>query len=152
MHGHAQRLSVVSCANTAEPIDLPFVLWTQVDRRKHKFNRVRQVAPMFPHVRAHWRHLANTIELSVCGGDTVLSQIIYLFIYLFITLTTCFLCVKLFCRLNRMATFELILCAISCPRSEGWRQYRIDPSRLGAYRAARSLLCFPSPHPCHILR
>jgi len=30
---------------------------------------------------AHWRHLANTIEPSVCGGDAVLCQI---------TLTTCF--------------------------------------------------------------
>jgi len=29
---------------------------------------------------AHWRHLANTIEPSVCGGDAVLCQI---------TLTTC---------------------------------------------------------------
>jgi len=25
----------VSCAQTAEPIDLPFGLWTRVDRRKH---------------------------------------------------------------------------------------------------------------------
>jgi len=40
----------------AEPIDLPFVFWTRVGRkRRHKFNRIRQVA--------HWRHLANTIEL-----------------------------------------------------------------------------------------
>jgi len=30
---------------------------------------------------AHWRHLANTIEPSVCGGDAVLCQI---------TLTTCY--------------------------------------------------------------
>jgi len=28
-----------------------------------QFNRIRQVAPMYPPVRAHWRHLANTIEL-----------------------------------------------------------------------------------------
>ena len=28
-----------------------------------RFNRIRQVAPMCPHERAHWRHLANTIEL-----------------------------------------------------------------------------------------
>jgi len=31
---------------------------------------------------AHWRHLANTIEPSVCGGDMALCQI---------TLTTCYL-------------------------------------------------------------
>ena len=29
---------------------------------------------------AHWRHLVNTIEPSVCGGDAALCQI---------TLTTC---------------------------------------------------------------
>jgi len=33
---------------TAEPIDLPFGLWTRVGRSMHKFNRIRQVAPMFP--------------------------------------------------------------------------------------------------------
>jgi len=51
----------VSCAEMAEPIDLPFGLWTRVGRRKHKFSHIRQVAPMCPHGRAHWRHRANTI-------------------------------------------------------------------------------------------
>jgi len=55
----------VSCAKTAEPIDLPFGLWTPLGRRMHKFNRIRQVAPMCPHCR----HLASRIEPSVCGGD-----------------------------------------------------------------------------------
>jgi len=32
-----------------------------VGQRKHEFNRIRQVAPMRPRGRAHWRHLANTI-------------------------------------------------------------------------------------------
>jgi len=59
----------------AEQIDLPFELWIRVGRRKHNFNRIRQVAPICPHWRAHWRHLANTIEQSVCGGDAVLCQI-----------------------------------------------------------------------------
>jgi len=63
----------VSCAKTAEPVDLPFGLWTRVGRRKHKFNRIHQVAPMRPHGRAHWRHLANTIEPPICCGDAVLS-------------------------------------------------------------------------------
>jgi len=31
----------VSCARTAEAIDLPFGLWTPVGRRMHKFNRIR---------------------------------------------------------------------------------------------------------------
>jgi len=58
----------VSFAKTAEPIDLPFTLWTQVGRKKHKFNRIRQVAPMCPHGRAHWHHLTNTIEQPVCAA------------------------------------------------------------------------------------
>jgi len=70
----------VSCAETAKPIHLPFGLWTRVGQRKHKFNRIHQVAPMCPHGRAHWRHLENTTEPSVCSGDAVLCQI---------TLTTC---------------------------------------------------------------
>jgi len=63
-----------------ELIGLPFRLWTLVGLRKHKFNRIRHMAPICPHGRAHWRHLANTIEPSICGGDAVLCQT---------TLTTC---------------------------------------------------------------
>ena len=47
-----------------------FGLWTLMGRRKHGFNRIRQVAPMCPHRRAHWRHLANTIEPFVCKRVT----------------------------------------------------------------------------------
>jgi len=36
---------------------------------------------MCPHGKAHCRHLANTTEQFVCGGDVVLCQI---------TLTTCY--------------------------------------------------------------
>ena len=73
----------MSCAETAELIDLPFGLWTRVGRRKHKFNRIRlwrKCALPCGHMWAHWRHVANTTEPSVCGGDAVLYQI---------TLTTC---------------------------------------------------------------
>jgi len=38
--------TAMSCAETAEMIDLPFGLWTQLGQRKHSFNRIRQVAPM----------------------------------------------------------------------------------------------------------
>jgi len=72
----------VNCAKTAESIDLPFGLWTRVGRRKHKFNRIRQVAPMCAHGRAYWRHMANTTEPSVCDDDVSLCQI---------TLTACFI-------------------------------------------------------------
>jgi len=41
--------------------------------KEHKFNRIRQVAPMClcPDERAHWRQLENTIEPSVYGGSAV---------------------------------------------------------------------------------
>ena len=35
----------MSCAKKAELIDLSFGLWTRLDRQKHEFNRIRQVAP-----------------------------------------------------------------------------------------------------------
>jgi len=70
-----QQLSAVSCTKTAEPINLSFWLWTQVGPRKHKFNRIRQVASICPDGRAHWRHLANTIKPSLCCGDASLRQI-----------------------------------------------------------------------------
>jgi len=77
----ARRRSAVSCTKMTQPIDLPFGLWTRVGRRKHKFNRIHQVAPLCPPTRAHWRNLANTIEPSVCGGHAALYQS---------TLTTCY--------------------------------------------------------------
>ena len=83
--------SAESCAKTAEPIDVSFMLWTRVGRRKHKFNHIHQVVPMCLHGRTHWRHLANALELSVRGGDAVLCQI---------TLAACS------CDLDRMLTAE----------------------------------------------
>jgi len=70
----------MSCAKMAELIDLLFGLWTRVGGMKQKFNRIRQVAPICLHGRAHWRNLASTTEPSVCGGDAALFQI---------TLTSC---------------------------------------------------------------
>jgi len=35
MPGHARRHSAMSCANMAEQIEMPFVLWTRVGPRKH---------------------------------------------------------------------------------------------------------------------
>ena len=43
-HCKVQRHSAVICAKTAEPIDVPFGLWTRIGRKKYKFNRIRQVA------------------------------------------------------------------------------------------------------------
>jgi len=46
-----------SCAKVAEPIEMPFGMWTRVCPRKH-------------YIRwgAHRRHLANTIELPMSDG------------------------------------------------------------------------------------
>jgi len=49
--------------------------------RKHKFNRIRQVALICPHGRAYWCNLTKTTEPSFCCSDAALCQI---------TLTTCF--------------------------------------------------------------
>jgi len=47
---------------------------------------------MCPPMWAHWRHLTNTIEPSICGGDAVLCQItliVWLLLLLFkVTLDT----------------------------------------------------------------
>jgi len=81
-----RSVTLVSPAKTAEPIEMPFVdsgapkeaqvqSYSSDGASMQNFNRIRQVAPMCRHGRAHWRHLANTIEPSVCGGDAVLCQI-----------------------------------------------------------------------------
>jgi len=51
--------TAVLCAKMAEPIEMPFRLWTRVGRMAC--------------IRwgAYWHNLANTIELSVCSGDEV---------------------------------------------------------------------------------
>jgi len=47
----------ISCTKMAEPMDMPFGLWTPIGPRKDVL-----------HGGAHWRNLANTTESSVCGG------------------------------------------------------------------------------------
>jgi len=51
----------VSCAETAELIDLLFGLWSRVGWKKHKFNCIRKVAPIctISIVFARWRQCAN---------------------------------------------------------------------------------------------
>ena len=46
----------------AESIEMPFGLLTWVGPRED----------VLLHRGAHWRHVANTIELSVCVGDAAL--------------------------------------------------------------------------------
>jgi len=49
---------IVSPAKTTEPIEMPFVVWTQMGPRKHVLDG-----------GAHWRNLTNTIEPSMWGGE-----------------------------------------------------------------------------------
>jgi len=51
-------LSAVSCAKTAEPIKMPFRMWTRVGPRKHVLDGV--------HFGATWRMLLNR---PCAGGD-----------------------------------------------------------------------------------
>jgi len=50
-------VTVVSPAKTAEPIEMPFKMWTRVGPKKRVLDG-----------SAHWRNMANTLEPSVCGG------------------------------------------------------------------------------------
>jgi len=64
VYGH----SVVTCAKTAELIvDLPFGLWTRVGLTKHKFNRIRPVAPTCPTIL--YRELRNKSSTVAEMGD-----------------------------------------------------------------------------------
>jgi len=50
-----RSVTLVSPAKTTQPIEMPFGLWTRMGPRNHG--------------GAYWRHLAYTIEPSVCGAD-----------------------------------------------------------------------------------
>jgi len=52
-------------------------LWTRVGRRMHKFNRIRQVAPMCSYRRTRCRHLSNSIEPSVFGNDAPYGKLLW---------------------------------------------------------------------------
>jgi len=57
-----RRQSAESCAKEAELVNLPFGLWAQEGRRKHKFNHIGHVAPMYPdgrYIGATWRIRLN---------------------------------------------------------------------------------------------
>jgi len=56
-------VTIVSPAKTAEPIEMPFGMWTRVGPRKYVLEKWGSWGG------AHWRNLANTIEPLMCGGD-----------------------------------------------------------------------------------
>jgi len=47
----------VRAVKTAEAVEMLFGIWTRVASRKHALGE-----------SAHWRHLANTIEPSMCAA------------------------------------------------------------------------------------
>jgi len=69
MPGHARQHSDVSCAKVAEPIDLPFGLWTRMGRREHKLKRSRQVAPIcgYTKSRPQGRTTHRLDDRILCG-------------------------------------------------------------------------------------
>jgi len=77
----------VSCAKTAEPIDLPFELWTGVGRNKHKFNHIRQVAPMCPSILT-WRIRLNRPSPSAMRPYVILFWPIVIIIIIIVNSTS----------------------------------------------------------------
>jgi len=65
-------LAAVSCAKTADPIEVSFAMWTQVGPRKHLLDR-----------GAHWRHMWIWLNRPHVAVMQLFCQI---------TLTTCFVC------------------------------------------------------------
>ena len=53
----------MSCAETAEAIEMSFRTWTPADSRKHVLDK-----------GTHWRHLTNTTESSMCGGAALTAS------------------------------------------------------------------------------
>jgi len=60
----------------AEPIEMLFGLWTWVGPRKHALGE-----------GAHCCHLANTTELSMCGGDAAFLSTYFDHLLLFFIIT-----------------------------------------------------------------
>jgi len=63
---HDEHSTPVNPAKTVKPVEMPFALWTHVGPRNHVLGGSWG---------ARWRHLTNTIKLSVLGGDAALCRI-----------------------------------------------------------------------------
>jgi len=77
-------VTLVSPAKTAEPIEIQFGLSARMGPRNRVLDgsllqvlRDVTMATVFVFYiwGIHWRHMANTTEPSVCGGDAALFQI-----------------------------------------------------------------------------
>ena len=62
----------MSSAKTAEPIEIPFGMWTQLGPRKH-VGPMKHVCIDGLQIGATWR--IPLIEQSMCGGDAAFCQI-----------------------------------------------------------------------------
>jgi len=71
----------------AEPIEMSFWMWIQMSPRKHALDG-----------GAHWRHLVNTIEPSMCGSDVAFFSN-YLLMFAIQSLVICYC---------RMTNYELL--------------------------------------------
>jgi len=60
-----QGLSAVSCAKSAETINMPFGMWIRVSQSKHVLDS-----------GAHFRNLANTTERSMNGGKAAYVKLL----------------------------------------------------------------------------
>jgi len=109
---------MVSCAETVESIDWPFGLWTRLGRRKHRLNRIPQVAPMCPHGRAHKTPPGEydwTVRLRRrCG---LMSSY---FDHLFNVITTC----DIKCLLLRGKLFTLVRSQKAIITNWNWGNFR----------------------------
>jgi len=92
-HSKVYGRPVVSCAKTAELVEMPSGIWTRVGPRKHELSR-----------GAHMHHLANTTEPSVCCGYAVCCQI---------RSTTCYYCYFLTPVLSSQGE-KIMLCKGKC--------------------------------------
>jgi len=82
-------VTIVSPAKTAEPIEMPFRLWTRVGPTKHVLDW-----------GIHWRNLANPIEPPMFGGDAAFCQI---------TLTSRFQLLELLCVFGMLRAFRHLI-------------------------------------------
>jgi len=84
------------------------------------------------YIGAHWRHLANTIEPSMCGGDAALCQI---------TLTSWLLFQKHFSAISHRGfptelQYSIILISLKCPQnSEQQNPQNFTNFRAGSHSA-----------------
>ena len=117
---HNEHSTPVNPAKTAKPVEMPFALWTHVGPRNHVLDGSWG---------ARWRHLTNTIKLSVLGGDAAL------------------------CRISLTARHQLLLFTVDCVWQMGNWQFDWSSSEiLGKYCVSIVDLFKIKTYFCHFIR